>query len=121
MRLPELSTPIFKYYIPHDINGALTKSIELSIVPEDSYSQMEIFFSLDAKFYIIEEKPAQHLIEKGVGIKFGQNDFAWCVRCYVYLIVNIYKEQRYYVSSYSRQYNDGLSKGMALTVMINPF
>ena len=67
--------------------------------PEDKYSPIDVFLSMDSNFYLIEEKPAPHVLDQGMGIKFTENDYEWCVRCFIYVIVNVYKEQRYYITS----------------------
>ena len=76
--------------------------MEILIEPEDYYSEVDLYLSLDSNFYIIEEKPSTHIIKNGVGLKFGKGDYQWCTNCYIYLIANIYKEQRYYITSQSR-------------------
>jgi len=83
-----------RYYIPSKAGDFQldTKAIKMSIEPEDDFTRMEMFLSLDANFYLIEEKPATHIMLDGIGIKFGVNDFGWQVKSYVYLIINIYKE-----------------------------
>jgi hypothetical protein len=75
----------------------------MKVEPEEQYSHIEVFLSLDANFKVIEEKPAIHILKNGVAIKFGKNDFEWCVKCYVYLILNISKESRYYITAQAMQ------------------
>jgi hypothetical protein len=121
MRFDPLSTQIFKYYIPQDINGVRTTSVELKLEPENFYSPLEFYMSFDNIFYIIEEEPAPHVTRNGVAIKFGQQDANWCVNCFIYLIANIKDDQRYYVTSQARQINDALVKLISTNVMVNPF
>ena len=121
MRFDAVSTQILKYYIPADIEGALTESIEISIVPEDTYTQIDAHLSLDANFYLIEEKPAAHIVKNGIAIKFTQNDYEWCRKCYVYVIVNVYEEMRYYITSVARRENDELTEQLTQQIMVNPF
>jgi hypothetical protein len=65
-----------KYYIQSETQeGATTESIEILMSPEDKYTPIEAHLSLDNNFYIIEEKPATHVVENGIGIKFGSKDY----------------------------------------------
>jgi hypothetical protein len=43
----------------------------IKIQPEDPQTRLEMFFSLDSTFYLIEEKPATHIMEDGVAIRFN--------------------------------------------------
>ena len=56
MRFDGDSTQILKYYIPSDVEGALTESIEIAIIPEDRYVPIYAHLSLYSNFYLIEEK-----------------------------------------------------------------
>ena len=58
------------------------------------------------------ESPSNLLTEK---------DYEWCRKCYVYVIVNIYEEMRYYVTSIARRENDPLNEALATEIMVNPF
>jgi hypothetical protein len=79
-----------KYYIESETeDGSSTKNIEVIVNNEDKYLELEAFISLDSNFYIIEEKPATHMVENGVGFKFSELDYNWCVKCYIYIILNI--------------------------------
>jgi len=121
LRFNGYSTQILKYWIPPEVGGAATKALTLKVVPEDTYTPVEVFLSLDANFYLIEEKPAEHLIENGMGIAFGTSDFSWCTNCYIYLIVNIFEESRYYIVSELIVRSNTLSEDFSQLVMINPF
>jgi hypothetical protein len=91
------------------------------ISPEKTYVSIDAHISLDDNFYLIEEKPASHVVDNGVAIKFGSNDYSWCVKCYVYVILNIVEESRYYITSYGRHENDDLSTYISTEIMVNPF
>lgn len=121
MKFERDSTQIFKYYIPVDVGSYKTESVELMVVPEDDYSHLEVFLSLDRNFYLIEEKPATLILRNGLGIKFGKHDYQWCVNCFIYIIANIFDDQRYYLTSQSIQYNDPLMKKLSHFSLINPF
>jgi hypothetical protein len=69
------------------------------ILPEDTYVPIDVHVSLDNNYYLIEEKPAPHITDNGVAVKFGEDDYNWCVKCYIYIIVNIVQEGRYYITS----------------------
>ena len=99
MRFGAYTTHILKYYIAPDTAGLYTESIELKVEPEEQHSHIELYLSLDPNFKVVEEKPATHILKNGMAIKFGKNDFEWCVKCYVYVILNVRKESRYYLSS----------------------
>jgi len=69
-----------------------------------------MWLSYDKQYYIIEETPSSHILDKAVAIKMSQNDTNWCTKCWVYLIVNVEVEQRYYITSIAKLYNDPLSR-----------
>ena len=122
MRFDAFSTQILKYYIPFETeDSALTTSMEIIISPEDRFVHLDAHLSLDANFYLIEEKPASHIVANGIAIKFTEKDYEWCRKCYVYVIVNIYEEMRYYVTSIARRENDPLNEALATEIMVNPF
>jgi len=95
MRFDADSTQILRYYIPAAIKerraSRKTESVVVKVEPEDRYSEVDIYLSLDSNFYIIEEAPAFHIMANGVAIKFGKADESWCVQCYIYVIVNVRK------------------------------
>jgi hypothetical protein len=89
-RFDGYSTQILKYYIESETeDGATTESIEIVVLPEETYVPIDVHVSLDNNFYLIEEKPAPHITDNGIAVKFGESDYNWCVKCYVYIIVNI--------------------------------
>lgn len=95
-----MSTQILKYYIESETEeGSPVRNIEVIVNNEDQYVEMDAHVSLDENFYIIEEKPATHLVDNGVGFKFSELDHNWCVKCYIYIIINIKDEGRYYITS----------------------
>jgi hypothetical protein len=73
---------------------------------------MDLWLSLDDKFQIVEERPASHIDERSIGLKFGNNDYAWCTDCNVYAILSVEQEARYYVTSIARNENDVLQAGL---------
>lgn len=76
---------------------------------------------MDSNFYLIEEKPATHIYQNGIGIKLTSDDYNWCKKCFIYVIMNIYQEDRYYISSLARRENDQLSKQIPSEIFVNPF
>jgi hypothetical protein len=36
--------------------------MEIIITPEDTYTNLDAHMSLDSNFYLIEEKPASHIV-----------------------------------------------------------
>lgn len=98
-----------KYTIPQEVLEDITKSVEIYVQPEHSYSRVDMFLSLDQSFYLIEETPSAHVTSTGKAIKFSDNEENWCRNCDIYVILNIYDEDRYYITSLGRIQNDGLS------------
>jgi len=91
------------------------------VLPEDDYTPVEMWLSLDKNFYIIEEQPASHVVDNAIAIKFGRDSDRWCTKCWVYIVLNVVVEQRYYITSISKQYNDALSTTLSQDIMVNPF
>jgi len=56
-----------------------------------------MYLSMDYNFDLIQDKPAVQIVDKGITIKFSKSDYNWCVKCWVYVIINVYDEQRYYI------------------------
>jgi hypothetical protein len=83
MRFEANSTQIMRYYIPAAITQRRatrkTEAVVVTVEPEEQYSEIDVYLSLDSNFYIIEEEPASHIMANGVAIKFGKSDEAWCV------------------------------------------
>jgi len=121
MRFDTFSTQIFKYYVPEMTKNAPTLSVEISFEPEHDYSPMEVLFSLDDKINRIEDKPVAHENDEGLTLKFANKDFSWCVKCFIYLVVNVEFEDRYYITSLARQQNDPLTNIIPLRFFANPF
>lgn len=121
MRFAQYSTTILKYKIPRQSGGKFTKSYEIQIEPEEQYQPIELFLSLDDTFQIIEEKPASHVSKTSIGLKFGEKDYQWCTNCFIYAIVNIEIEDRYYLTSVARAQNDAFTTTLPSTIMVNPF
>jgi hypothetical protein len=95
--------------------------MEIIIIPEDTYVKVDAHLSLDSNFYLIEEKPASHIVQNGIAIKFTEKDYQWCRKCYVYVILNVYEEMRYYITSIPRRENDPLTEKISTQIMVNPF
>jgi len=122
MRFDAYSTQLMRYYIPHMTSkGGPTEWVELKFEAENEYTRLDMFLSLDSDFYLIEEKPAVHVLETGLGIKFSKSDFAWCTNCYIYLIANIFTDQRYYITSKSVNQDARLNNLVPTEIMVNPF
>ena len=121
LRFDAYSTYILKYVVPDNILEEITRSIEIYVQPEHQYTQIDLLLSLDAAFYLIEETPAAHVTATGKAIKFTDRDLKWCRNCAVYAILNIYDEDRYYITSVGRVENDELSNSIPTDVFVNPF
>lgn len=121
MRFDAYSTYILKYEVPETVLEEVTKSVEIYVQPEHRYLQLDLFLSLDANFYLIEESPAAHLTATGKAIKFTDRDYKWCRNCPVYGILNVYDEDRYYITSIGRVENDELGNVIPTDVFVNPF
>jgi len=123
MRFEAYSTQLMKYYVSNKTPeyNLDTNSVLMKIEPEDDFTRLEMYLSRDSNFYLLEEKPATHIMEDGVAIKFGKKDYDWCVNCFIYLIANIYTEQRYYVTSQSLNSEPEMTESLPTDVLVNPF
>jgi len=121
LRFDAYSTYILKYVVPEKVLEEDTKSIEIYVQPEHPYTAIDLFLSLDASYYLIEETPAAHISKTGKAIKFTDRDYKWCRNCAVYAILNVYSEDRYYITSLVRVANDELSDVIPADVFVNAF
>jgi hypothetical protein len=121
LRLAAHSTYILKYVVPETVLEELTRSVEIYVQPEHRYSTIDLFLSLDASFYLIEEKPAAHVTSTGKALKLTDRDYKWCRNCAVYGILNVYEEDRYYITSIGRVANDELGNVIPADIFVNPF
>jgi hypothetical protein len=64
----------------------------MKVQPEHEFSRVEMYFSLDSNFNLIEEVPSTHIEQDGVALRFNSKDETWCIKCYVYAIINVYTE-----------------------------
>lgn len=80
-----------------------------------------MFFSMDSNFNLIEEVPATHIESDGVALRFNSKDELWNTKMYVYVIVNVYTEQRYYMTTKAKKGNPELSQKLATTILLNAF
>jgi len=58
----------------------------------------------------VEERKTENLLSNGVGFTFTENDYGWCTSCYVYLLVDVINDGRYYATITSKGAN----------MMVNP-
>lgn len=107
--------------MPDNILEEVTRSVEIYVEPEHQYTELDLLLSLDAAFYLIEETPAAHVTATGKAIKFTDRNAKWCRNCPIYAILNIYQEDRYYITSLGRIENDELSNTIPTDVFVNPF
>jgi hypothetical protein len=107
--------------VPDTVLEEVTKSVEIYVQPEHRYTQVDLFLSLDSSFYLIEETPAAHVSSTGTAIKFTDKDYKWCRNCPIYAIINVYEEDRYYITSVGRVENDELSNVIPTDIFVNPF
>jgi hypothetical protein len=70
---------------------------------------------------LIEEKPSAHLSSSSLAMKFSKLDSKWCTKCTVYLILNVARGDRYYITTTARTSNDQLSDLLPGAVYANPF
>lgn len=66
------SANLFEYYVPQDASDGFTRAVTFTIVAEDSYSPINVYFSLDDSIYIIEERQMENLISNGAGYYFTE-------------------------------------------------
>lgn len=121
IRFAAYSTYILKYTIPEEVRQESVTSVEIYVQPEHDYTKLDMYLSLDSSFYLIEEQPSAHVTATGKGIKFSENEENWCVNCPVYVILNVYEEDRYYVTSIGRVENDELSNTLPQDIFVNQF
>lgn len=115
------STSILSFTIPESVGGKTTESLEVGVEPETQYTNMDLYLSLDSEFQIIEEKPATHTTATSLAVKFSKLDNKWCTKCTVYLILNIERGGRYYITTTPRASNDQVSDLLPSTVYANSF
>lgn len=60
-------------------------------------------------------------MDDGVAVKFSNKDINWCTKCYVYFVVNVYSNQRYYITAKSNFEEKEITKLTNVEVVINPF
>ena len=81
-----------------------------------------MYLSMDSNFDLLQDKPAVQIVDDGITIKFAKADFNWCVKCWVYVIINVYHEQRYYVTAKAFSSRETfMDKIVPVDVVVNPF
>lgn len=98
-----------RYFVPEKVSGSQTTSVTITVEPDLDYTPIDMMFSLNPDIYIIEERPAMASSKTGTTLKFSSNDPQWCTSCYIYVVLNIYNEDRYYFTTISRSINDPLN------------
>ena len=96
-------------------------NVLIKIQPEHDFSRVEMYFSLDSNFNLIEEVPASHIMNDGTALRFNSKDETWCFKCYVYVIINVFREQRYYMVTKSSKGNRELSGQASSEIIVNAF
>ena len=61
------------------------------------------------------------MLEEGIAIRFSDKDINWCRKCYIYLLVNVEVEQRYYVTSMAYMESPVINSKVPLEITVNPF
>jgi hypothetical protein len=89
---------MFEYFIPQDASDGFTQAVTFTIVSEDPYNPISVYFSFNTNIYI-EEPKRDNLIKNGVGYYFTNNDQNWCTICYVYFYIETVVPGRYYVTA----------------------
>lgn len=92
------SSNLFEYYIPQDASDGFTRAISFTVESENSYDPINIYFSMSSTITQIDRDPMEKLISDGAGYYFTENDFGWCVQCFVYFYVEVVNSGRYYVT-----------------------
>lgn len=80
-----------------------------------------MYFSLDSNFNLIEEVPASHIMQDGVALRYNSKDEGFSTKKYVYVIVNVYTEQRYYMTTKATKGNRELSGATSSEIIVNAF
>jgi hypothetical protein len=98
LRFEGFSSNILEYLVPSTNANGLTRAVYLQIESENEYTPIDLYFSLDSTIYQVEERKVETLLPKGVGFSFTENDYGWCTGCYIYVLVDITTEGRYYAT-----------------------
>lgn len=93
----------------------------LAAVPEDAYSRIEMYVSYDSKFILAEDRRSNLVLEDGVAMRLSKKDVNWCSKCYVYILINVETEQRYYLTTKALTSEPKLTSAVPLEITVNPF
>ena len=80
-----------------------------------------MFVSTDKHFNLLEDRQLVQVVDNGMGVKFTQKDIGWCTKCWIYFVVNVYKDERYYVTTQADYQTQEVTKLSSKEVIINPF
>lgn len=121
MRWDAYSTQLIKFYIPGTIKQIDVDHVILAAVSEDAYSRIEMYVSFDSKFSLADDRPSNLVLEDGVAMRLSKKDVSWCSKCYVYLLINVETEQRYYLTTKAYTKEPTLTSAVPLEITVNPF
>ena len=105
MHLEGDASNMFMYYIPQDSNDGAAKAMTFTVVSEDNYDPITIYFSLNSQIYQFDQQSVDNLMSNGVGFYFTNEDYGWCTMCFVYFYVEIQNPGRYYFTATSTSRN----------------
>ena len=77
------------------------------------------FLAVDSKFSVVEDRPAKHITDSGLSVLLTSDDTRWCVKCNVYLIVNMIEDKRLYVTSEASSANKSLFETIDNFLLVN--
>ena len=86
---------------------------------ETEYAEIDMYFSLDSTIYQVEERKVENILSSGVGFYFTNSDYGWCTGCYIYFLVDVIQDGRYYVQFTATPRSLTINSVQATDVMIN--
>jgi len=92
------STIKINYEVPKSGNGGNTEWFEIVVESVDNQSPIDMYLAMDDQFSISSFYPQTFMTDDGIGIKYSDWEEDWCTKCDVYVIVNVLKQGRYYVT-----------------------
>lgn len=99
IRLDAYSSNLFTYYVPTDAADGFATAVSFTIVSEDDYNPIDLYFSIDNNIFIAEERKIENVVNNGVGFYITSSDYGWCTRCNIYFFANIKNDGRYYITA----------------------
>lgn len=120
-RFERYSTQLMRYYIPEMVKNMPIRYVKFAFESENSYERIQLFLSQSNRFDMQQERVPVHVLENGVGLMLTKKDIVWCTKCYIYLLLNIDQEDRYYATARAEGLQDDVPSNIRHEILINPF